>query len=85
MKTFTDQLEEILKNKFTGTNHLGEVYFTEAVSEIKSLVLKTVLEGLPEKPKLTLNDPIALGMVQGHNDCLDQVKENMELEFGGGK
>jgi len=36
--SFDKRLEEILKKVYSGSNHIGEVYNDEAISQIKSLI-----------------------------------------------
>lgn|SRR3990167_6144958 len=51
-KGLKEKITEILKNKFTGSNHLGEVYFTEATSELEALFREEREKTLKELEKV---------------------------------
>lgn len=78
--TLEAQIKEILQNKFTGSEHIGEVYFTEATHEILAVIAKRDDEAITEEITEYVSDPncYAAGYDTGFNDCRAEIKAFLE-------
>ena len=54
--TMRGKIKEILKNTFTGSNHLGEVYFTEVAAQLEALFKKEREKTLKEVNRIVRDE-----------------------------